>query len=177
MAWTATSLTLQLCTCKGRVARLLSPHRRSPLSPRPLPQTARHHMLPLPRPHSPSPNNTAPHRWLPRLAGDPARWSGSWWVGETGRSGGGGQAQHGHCVRDAAFPTDTNDSLQNPDLGPFLLKPWYWARVAPPRVLEFAERAARVLERRGEGTELELAMNLHIAAGIHCGLSHQALTL
>jgi hypothetical protein len=35
--------------------------------------------------------------------------------------------------------------------------------LSPPRVLEFAERAASVLERRGEGTELELTMNLHIA--------------
>jgi hypothetical protein len=46
-----------------------------------------------------------------------------------------------------AFPTDVDDSLDNPDLGPFLLKLWHWARVAPPRALQFAERAARVLER------------------------------
>ncbi|VAI41653.1 unnamed protein product [Triticum turgidum subsp. durum] len=42
------------------------------------------------------------------------------------------------------------------------------------RALEFAERAARALERRGEGAELELAMSLHVAAAIHCGLGRHA---
>jgi len=38
----------------------------------------------------------------------------------------------------------------------------------PPHALEFAERATRALERHGEGSELELAMSLHVAAAIHC---------
>uniref|UniRef100_A0A804PDJ3 Uncharacterized protein n=1 Tax=Zea mays TaxID=4577 RepID=A0A804PDJ3_MAIZE len=42
------------------------------------------------------------------------------------------------------------------------------------RALEFAERAAMALERRGEGAELELAMSLHVAAAIHCGLGRHA---
>jgi hypothetical protein len=41
-------------------------------------------------------------------------------------------------------------------------------------VLEFVERAPRVLERCGEGAELELAMSLHVAAAIHCGLGRHA---
>jgi hypothetical protein len=41
-------------------------------------------------------------------------------------------------------------------------------------MLEFAERAARVLEWCGEGVELELTMSLHIAAAIHCGLGRHA---
>jgi hypothetical protein len=41
-------------------------------------------------------------------------------------------------------------------------------------VLEFAERAARMLERRSEGGELELAMSLHVAAAIHYGLGRHA---
>jgi len=45
---------------------------------------------------------------------------------------------------------------------------------AAARALEFAERAARALERRGEGSELELAMSLHVAAAIHCGLGRHA---
>jgi hypothetical protein len=41
-------------------------------------------------------------------------------------------------------------------------------------VLDFAERAARMLERRSEGGELELAMSLHVAAAIHYGLGRHA---
>jgi hypothetical protein len=41
-------------------------------------------------------------------------------------------------------------------------------------VLEFAERAARMLERRGQGAELELAMSLHVTADIHYRLGHHA---
>ncbi|XP_037450530.1 protein KINESIN LIGHT CHAIN-RELATED 1-like [Triticum dicoccoides] len=67
----------------------------------------------------------------------------------------------------------------NPDLGPFLLKQARDAMVSgegggAARALEFAERAARALERRGEGAELELAMSLHVAAAIHCGLGRHA---
>jgi tetratricopeptide (TPR) repeat protein len=79
----------------------------------------------------------------------------------------------------AAFPTDADDSLDNPDLGPFLLKQARDAMVSSEgggaaRALEFAERAAMALERRGEGAELELAMSLHVAAAIHCGLGRHA---
>ncbi|CAD6248488.1 unnamed protein product [Miscanthus lutarioriparius] len=78
-----------------------------------------------------------------------------------------------------AFPADADDSLDNPDLGPFLLKQARDAMVSgegggAARALEFAERAARALERRGEGAELELAMSLHVAAAIHCGLGRHA---
>ncbi|EES06120.1 hypothetical protein BDA96_04G006800 [Sorghum bicolor] len=74
---------------------------------------------------------------------------------------------------------DADDSLDNPDLGPFLLKQARDAMVSgegggAARALEFAERAARALERRGEGAELELAMSLHVAAAIHCGLGRHA---
>ena len=35
-----------------------------------------------------------------------------------------------------------------------------------------AKCATTVLECRGEGTELELTISLHVAAAIHCGLGH-----
>ncbi|RLN08804.1 nephrocystin-3 [Panicum miliaceum] len=76
-------------------------------------------------------------------------------------------------------PAEADESLDNPDLGPFLLKQARDAMVSgegggAARALEFAERAARALERRGEGSELELAMSLHVAAAIHCGLGRHA---
>ncbi|CAL5060842.1 unnamed protein product [Urochloa decumbens] len=79
----------------------------------------------------------------------------------------------------AAPPPEADESLDNPDLGPFLLKQARDAMVSgegggAARALEFAERAARALERRGEGAELELAMSLHVAAAIHCGLGRHA---
>ncbi|KAF8677306.1 hypothetical protein HU200_046793 [Digitaria exilis] len=79
----------------------------------------------------------------------------------------------------AAAAAEPDDSLDNPDLGPFLLKQARDAMVSgegggAARALEFAERAARALERRGEGAELELAMSLHVAAAIHCGLGRHA---
>ncbi|KAF7082216.1 hypothetical protein CFC21_086092, partial [Triticum aestivum] len=82
-----------------------------------------------------------------------------------------GQGQHPEATDEAA--------LDNPDLGPFLLKQARDAMVSgegggAARALEFAERAARALERRGEGAELELAMSLHVAAAIHCGLGRHA---
>ncbi|RLM78082.1 nephrocystin-3 [Panicum miliaceum] len=78
-----------------------------------------------------------------------------------------------------AAPAEADESLDNPDLGPFLLKQARDAMVSgegggAARALEFAERAARALERRGEGSELELAMSLHVAAAIHCGLGRHA---
>ncbi|KAL6629316.1 hypothetical protein ACP70R_029081 [Stipagrostis hirtigluma subsp. patula] len=79
----------------------------------------------------------------------------------------------------AAGPETDEAALDNPDLGPFLLKQARDAMVSgegggAARALEFAERAARALERRGEGAELELAMSLHVAAAIHCGLGRHA---
>ncbi|XP_052142576.1 protein KINESIN LIGHT CHAIN-RELATED 1 [Oryza glaberrima] len=79
----------------------------------------------------------------------------------------------------AAQPETDEAALDNPDLGPFLLKQARDAMVSgegggAARALEFAERAARALERRGEGAELELAMSLHVAAAIHCGLGRHA---
>ncbi|TKW36797.1 hypothetical protein SEVIR_1G006400v4 [Setaria viridis] len=79
----------------------------------------------------------------------------------------------------AAPGPEADESLDNPDLGPFLLKQARDAMVSgegggAARALEFAERAARALERRGEGAELELAMSLHVAAAIHCGLGRHA---
>nr|BAK04667.1 predicted protein [Hordeum vulgare subsp. vulgare] len=109
---------------------------------------------PLPRraPPSPSPSSAS------RALGKPARKSL-------------GQGQHPEATDEAA--------LDNPDLGPFLLKQARDAMVSgegggAARALEFAERAARALERRGEGAELELAMSLHVAAAIHCGLGRHA---
>ncbi|XP_062217927.1 protein KINESIN LIGHT CHAIN-RELATED 1-like [Phragmites australis] len=80
--------------------------------------------------------------------------------------------------RKPAPAPDADESLDNPDLGPFLLKQARDAMVSgegggAARALEFAERAARALERR-EGAELELAMSLHVAAAIHCGLGRHA---
>lgn len=109
---------------------------------------------PLPRraPPSPSPSSAS------RAVGKPARKSL-------------GQGQQPEATDEAA--------LDNPDLGPFLLKQARDAMVSgegggAARALEFAERAARALERRGEGAELELAMSLHVAAAIHCGLGRHA---
>ncbi|XP_062224359.1 protein KINESIN LIGHT CHAIN-RELATED 1-like [Phragmites australis] len=81
--------------------------------------------------------------------------------------------------RKPAAAPETDESLDNPDLGPFLLKQARDAMVSgegggAARALEFAERAARALERRGDGAELELAMSLHVAAAIHCGLGRHA---
>ncbi|OEL29394.1 hypothetical protein BAE44_0009589 [Dichanthelium oligosanthes] len=74
---------------------------------------------------------------------------------------------------------EADESLDNPYLGPFLLKQACDAMVSgeaggAARALEFAERAARALERCGEGAELELAMSLHVTAAIHCGLGQHA---
>ncbi|RCV38299.1 hypothetical protein SETIT_8G131200v2 [Setaria italica] len=79
----------------------------------------------------------------------------------------------------AALGPEADESLDNPDLGPFLLKQARGAMVSgegggTARALEFA---ARALERRGEGAELELAMSLHVAATIHCGLRRHADTI
>ncbi|KAK1281017.1 hypothetical protein QJS04_geneDACA002844 [Acorus gramineus] len=62
--------------------------------------------------------------------------------------------------------------LDNPDLGPFLLKQ---ARGLisdnPLRALELATRAAKSFERCSDGKpSLELVMSLHVTAAIHCSL-------
>uniref|UniRef100_A0ACD5Z3R6 Uncharacterized protein n=1 Tax=Avena sativa TaxID=4498 RepID=A0ACD5Z3R6_AVESA len=85
----------------------------------------------------------------------------------------------GKPSRKSLGPETDEAALDNPDLGPFLLKQARDAMVSgegggAARALEFAERAARALERRGEGAELELAMSLHVAAAIHCGLGRHA---
>ncbi|KAH9329310.1 hypothetical protein KI387_001418, partial [Taxus chinensis] len=66
------------------------------------------------------------------------------------------------------------NSLDNPDLGPFLLK---LARSLiasgdnPYKALECASRAAKSFERCCEGKpSLEFVMSLHILAAIHCSL-------
>ncbi|KAJ3708927.1 hypothetical protein LUZ61_012632 [Rhynchospora tenuis] len=72
-----------------------------------------------------------------------------------------------------------DSSLDNPDLGPFLLKQARDTMISsgeggPTKALEFAMRASRALERKGEGAELELAMSLHVTAAIYCALSRHA---
>ncbi|KAL4205015.1 hypothetical protein AMTRI_Chr01g112620 [Amborella trichopoda] len=64
--------------------------------------------------------------------------------------------------------------LDNPDLGPFLLK---YARDLissgdnPQKALEYAQRAAKSFEKCADGKpSLELVMSLHVLAAIHCNL-------
>ncbi|XP_043720355.1 protein KINESIN LIGHT CHAIN-RELATED 1-like [Telopea speciosissima] len=72
-------------------------------------------------------------------------------------------------------PKIDESSLDNPDLGPFLLK---LARdtiangESPNKALDFAIRASKSFERcTGEGEpNLELAMCLHVVAAIYCSL-------
>ncbi|CBI40572.3 hypothetical protein VitviT2T_023715 [Vitis vinifera] len=70
--------------------------------------------------------------------------------------------------------TIDESSLDNPDLGPFLLK---MARDtiasgdSPSKALDFAIRAARSFEScSGSEPSLDLAMCLHVVAAIHCSL-------
>ncbi|XP_058100521.1 protein KINESIN LIGHT CHAIN-RELATED 1-like [Magnolia sinica] len=68
-----------------------------------------------------------------------------------------------------------DSSLENPDLGPFLLKQARDAIASggnAHQALDFAIRASRSFERcAGEGEpSLELAMSLHVVAAIHCSL-------
>ncbi|XP_042504139.1 protein KINESIN LIGHT CHAIN-RELATED 1-like [Macadamia integrifolia] len=72
-------------------------------------------------------------------------------------------------------PKIDESSLDNPDLGPFLLK---LARdtiangESPNKALEFAIRASKSFERCTVESEpsLELAMSLHVVAAIYCSL-------
>ncbi|KAI3971427.1 hypothetical protein MKW92_029206 [Papaver armeniacum] len=80
---------------------------------------------------------------------------------------GGAKAQNG---TDDPSP----ESVNNPDLGPFLLKQ---ARDLissgdnPQKALEFALRAAKSFEKCSNGSpSLELVMSLHVVAAIHCNL-------
>ncbi|KAK9202177.1 hypothetical protein WN944_017387 [Citrus x changshan-huyou] len=70
--------------------------------------------------------------------------------------------------------TIDESSLDNPDLGPFLLK---LARETissgdnPNKALDYAIRASKSFERlSGSGQELELVMSLHMLAAIYCSL-------
>lgn len=68
----------------------------------------------------------------------------------------------------------SDESLNNPDLGPFLLKQ---ARAlissgdTPNRALEYALRAAKSFEKCSGGKPcLELVMSLHVAAAVYCNI-------
>ncbi|MQL80837.1 hypothetical protein Taro_013290 [Colocasia esculenta] len=67
-------------------------------------------------------------------------------------------------------------ALDNPDLGPFLLKlarETIAAGESHGKALEYAIRASKSFERRAQEcgeAGLELAMSLHVAAAIYCGL-------
>ncbi|XP_010924445.2 protein KINESIN LIGHT CHAIN-RELATED 1 [Elaeis guineensis] len=71
-------------------------------------------------------------------------------------------------------PTATDEAaLDNPDLGPFLLKlarDTIASGEGPAKALEYALRASRAFERLGDGAALELAMSLHVTAAIYCSL-------
>ncbi|XP_058091657.1 protein KINESIN LIGHT CHAIN-RELATED 2-like [Magnolia sinica] len=64
--------------------------------------------------------------------------------------------------------------LDNPDLGPFLLKlarDLISSGENPQKALEFALRAAKSFEKCMDGKpSLELVMSLHVVAAIHCSL-------
>ncbi|KAK1302643.1 hypothetical protein QJS10_CPB12g00959 [Acorus calamus] len=76
-------------------------------------------------------------------------------------------------------PTDES-ALDNPDLGPFLLKlarDTMASGESPAKALDYAIRASRSFERcsAAEGApSLELAMSLHVAAAIYCSLGRFA---
>ncbi|XP_008795853.2 protein KINESIN LIGHT CHAIN-RELATED 1-like [Phoenix dactylifera] len=71
-------------------------------------------------------------------------------------------------------PTAADEAaLDNPDLGPFLLKlarDTIASGEGPGKALEYAVRASRAFERLGEGAALELAMSLHVTAAVYCSL-------
>ncbi|XP_058087625.1 protein KINESIN LIGHT CHAIN-RELATED 2-like [Magnolia sinica] len=78
-----------------------------------------------------------------------------------------------------ADPDETG--LDNPDLGPFLLK---LARDLissgdnPQKALELAVRAAKSFEICADGKpSLELVMSLHVVAAIHCSLGQYSLAI
>ncbi|KAK4489222.1 hypothetical protein RD792_005017 [Penstemon davidsonii] len=67
-------------------------------------------------------------------------------------------------------------SLDNPDLGPFLLKlarDTIASGEGPNKALEYALRAAKSFEKcavAADGPSLDLAMSLHVVAAIYCSL-------
>ncbi|KAG0461199.1 hypothetical protein HPP92_021496 [Vanilla planifolia] len=73
-------------------------------------------------------------------------------------------------------PIVDESSLDNPDLGPFLLKlarDTIASGEGPTKALEFALRACKSFERcaaEGQEPSLELAMSLHVTAAIYCSL-------
>lgn len=68
----------------------------------------------------------------------------------------------------------TDSSLENPDLGPFLLKLARGAMASgenPSKALDYALRASIAFENcSGSGRGVELVMSLHIVASIYCSL-------
>ncbi|KAI4372118.1 hypothetical protein MLD38_010394 [Melastoma candidum] len=81
----------------------------------------------------------------------------------------------------AAVAVSEDPSLDNPDLGPFLLKLARDAIAAsssvegPAKALEYALRASRSFERAlaanpGEEARLNHAMSLHVVAAVYCSL-------
>uniref|UniRef100_A0A2P2L765 Kinesin light chain n=1 Tax=Rhizophora mucronata TaxID=61149 RepID=A0A2P2L765_RHIMU len=71
----------------------------------------------------------------------------------------------------------SESSLDNPDLGPFLLKlarDTIASGDGPVKALEYAIRASKSFERCAEAADgepsLDLAMSLHVLAAIHCSL-------
>uniref|UniRef100_A0A1D1XTQ9 Nephrocystin-3 n=1 Tax=Anthurium amnicola TaxID=1678845 RepID=A0A1D1XTQ9_9ARAE len=73
-------------------------------------------------------------------------------------------------------PLLDESALDNPDLGPFLLKlarDTIASGEGPGKALEYAIRASRSFERcaqEGREPSLELAMSLHVTAAIYCSL-------
>eukprot|EP01018_Ginkgo_biloba_P017279 Gb_24147 [translate_table: standard] len=71
---------------------------------------------------------------------------------------------------------NSDSGLDNPDLGPFLLKLARNLIISgdnPYKALECALRAAKSFEKCSDGKpSLELVMSLHILAAIHCSLGH-----
>ncbi|KAM0944569.1 putative tetratricopeptide-like helical domain superfamily, malT-like TPR region [Dioscorea sansibarensis] len=73
-------------------------------------------------------------------------------------------------------PRVEEEALDNPDLGPFLLKQardTIASGESPAKALEFAIRASRSLEMCAgddDGMRLELAMSFHVTAAIYCSL-------
>lgn len=68
----------------------------------------------------------------------------------------------------------SEESLNNPDLGPFLLKQardLISSGDSPNRALDCALRAAKSFERCSDGKPcLELVMSLHVAAAVYCNI-------
>lgn len=95
---------------------------------------------------------------------------------------GGGKRKSNAASRGSKIQNGTDDSsdsgLDNPDLGPFLLKQ---ARDLissgdnPHRALELALRAAKSFEKCANGKpSLDMVMSLHVTAAIYCNLGQYA---